>query len=408
MLEHFYEMQAYIRRLRLGPCGPFMDRFADELHRLGFRQATAYQYLGTMGNFSEWCARRGLRIDEIDENVLDRYERALRRERKSFWKDKHVLGGGRRLLRCLRQIGAIPPKTPVQIPLLVEAFEQWMRHHRNVTDATIATFRPVAIAFVLSAGVRPSEYTARQIRSFILRESCRGSRAYAQRVVTVVRAMLRFMVTQRRWRCSPAMLAAVPTVANWRLSTLPRYTSEKTVERIIATCDARTALGRRDRAILLLLARLGLRSGDVTGLRLGDIDWDRARLRVTGKNRMEAWLPLPQEVGDAILAYLRRGRPACKDDHLFLREVAPQSGLRSSVGCIVARAIQRAGIDVPIRGAHLLRHSRATALLQQGVPLDAISSLLRHRDPATTRLYAKVDMPLLGSVVQPWPTEVPR
>jgi integrase/recombinase XerD len=167
-----------------------------------------------------------------------------------------------------------------------------------------------------------------------------------------------------------------------------------------------TPLGARDRAVLLLLARLALRAGDVAGLRLQDIDWPRGRLRVRGKTRQEAWLPLPQEVGDALLHYLGSARPEVAGEVVFLITRAPYTPMLSrQVSHTAARAIRRAGINAPSHGAHLFRHSAATALLRQGLSLQEIGSLLRHRDVDTTALYAKIDVDLLREVALPWPQE---
>jgi integrase len=189
------------------------------------------------------------------------------------------------------------------------------------------------------------------------------------------------------------------------LASLPRYIDAADVERLTATCDPGCAAGARDRAVILLLARLGLRAGDVRDLLLGDIDWSQGRLRVMGKGRCESWLPLPQEVGDAVWHYLEHFRPRIDDAHVFLRVYAPWGPLPSSgpISKLVRRAIQRAGIRAPSMGAHVLRHSAATAMLREGVSLDIIGAVLRHRCMESTAHYAKVDDALLQAVTQPWP-----
>ena len=188
---------------------------------------------------------------------------------------------------------------------------------------------------------------------------------------------------------------------------MPRYLPSSDVERIIEACNPSTLVGARDRAILLLLSRLALRAGDIVVLQLTDINWDEASLRFVGKGRREAQLPLSQEVGDAILTYLQlRGtRPGV--DALFLSTRAPMDRPLSSVtvSAIVARAIKRAGVATPSRGAHLLRHSAATEMLRQGMSLDGIGAILRHRSVETTAHYAKVDLALLREVALPWPEE---
>jgi site-specific recombinase XerD len=215
---------------------------------------------------------------------------------------------------------------------------------------------------------------------------------------------VRFLITEGH--CAVGLDAAIPRVAHWRLAVLPRYLPPDDVERVIASCDPASPVGRRDRAILLLLARLGLRAGDVAHLRLRDIDWREAWIQVRGKSRYEARLPLTQEVGQAVVDYLQNGRPRTSLELVFIRSRAPLRALdsHSAVTAIVARAIKRAGITRPSRGAaHLLRHSVATSMLREGASLQEIGALLRHRSIETTQIYAKVDVTALQSIAQPWP-----
>jgi site-specific recombinase XerD len=201
--------------------------------------------------------------------------------------------------------------------------------------------------------------------------------------------------------------AAVPLIPQWRLSSLPRYLQTDEVERIIASCDSTTSVGKRDRAILLLLARLGLRAGDVARLRMSDIDWKEACVHVCGKNRRHTRLPITQELGGAIVDYLKSGRPLSDCDSLFVCCRAPFRPFRThcAISVIVSRAMGRAGVTPPGgRGAaHVLRHSVATSLLRHGASLQDISVLLRHRSIQTTQIYAKVDVTSLRSIAQPWP-----
>lgn len=203
----------------------------------------------------------------------------------------------------------------------------------------------------------------------------------------------------------PALIATVPAIGEWKLCSLPRYLGAAEVDQLVAVCEPSSAAGARDRAIILLLARLGLRAGDVRDLRLADIDWSRGRLRVVGKGRRETWLALPQDAGNAVLHYLEHFRPRFDDDHVLLRVYAPWGPLPASgpISKLVRRAIQRAGGKAPSMGAHVLRHSAATAWLRQGVSLDTIGSVLRHRCIESTAHYAKVDTTLLRKVAQPWP-----
>ncbi len=237
-------------------------------------------------------------------------------------------------------------------------------------------------------GVDPDAYDAARIRKVLWEQIEHRSRTYAQSLTTSMCVYLRFLVSKG---CIPAALVeAVPTVPQWRLSSLPRYISTDDIERTIETCDARP-VGLRDRAILLLLARLALRAGDIVALRMNDIDWERAEIRVSGKSRRQAILPLPQEVGDALVAYLKR-RPKVDEENVFLRSVAPYRPFSdsSAISIMVRRALDRAGVKTFAgRGAHVFRHSQAT-------------HLLRHKSMDTTMIYAKTDTVMLQEVAQPW------
>jgi site-specific recombinase XerD len=219
---------------------------------------------------------------------------------------------------------------------------------------------------------------------------------------------LRFLVSEGK--CAAGMDAAIPRIAHWKLSALPKYLQEDEVERVIASCDLTTANGKRDRAILLLLARLGLRAGDIIQLRITDIDWKGASISVSGKSKRLTQLPLTQEVGQAIVDYLQQGRPRSDTEMLFVRALAPFTAFERSIAisCLVRRAMCRAGIARPSRGAaHVLRHSAATSMLRNGGTLQDIATILRHRSIMTTQIYAKVDVDALRDIAQPWPEELP-
>jgi len=216
---------------------------------------------------------------------------------------------------------------------------------------------------------------------------------------------LRFLIAEGR--CRAGLLDAIPVVPHWRLTSLPRYLPPEDVEGLIACCDPTSHIGKRDRAILLLLARLGLRAGDIVQMRLKDIDWKGAWVHISGKSRRQTRLPLTQEIGQAIATYIQAGRFPASTDTLFLRSCAPFRALGSqcAVSSIVRRAFRRAGVKRPGRGAaHLLRHSLASSML--GASLQEISVILRHRSIESTQIYAKVDVTRLQQIAQLWP-EVP-
>ncbi len=406
MLERFYKTDSSPHRLRDGPAGPFLDGFAESMFVAGYSPAMIGSYLWAAEHVGLWMARRGAAIADLDEGLLARFVRHLLRCRCRGCKrgaHKRVPFRVHAFLRYLREKGVVStsaPETPR--PHLVIEYGAWMRERRGLAEATIAHSLPVAQALLGTVSDDPARLDAAGVRKFVLEYVRRHAPASAGCVTTIVRCFLRWLVMQGR--CTTDLTEAVPKVPTWRLARLPRYIPADDVERIIAACDRSSPVTRRDRAMLLLLARLGLRAGDVVGLRLGDIEWEQGRLRVVGKGRRETRLPLPQDVGDAILGYLEIERPAAATDHVFLTARTPIRPIGSSgLHDVVGRAIERAGVEAPSRGTHILRHSLATRLLRQGATLDAIGALLRHRDVSTTALYAKVDIDLLRQVSQPWP-----
>jgi integrase/recombinase XerD len=198
------------------------------------------------------------------------------------------------------------------------------------------------------------------------------------------------------------LVSAVPTVPHWSTTSIPRAIAPEQVQRLLLSMERWTALGRRDHAIVLLLARLGLRAGEVTRLELGDIDWQTGRLRLRRKGGRTMDLPLPADVGEAIVAYLRRGRPSSLDRRVFLQVRAPHRGLRT-IGKVVRSALQWAGVDAPTKGTHQFRHGLATEMLRRGASLVEIGDVLGHRSMDSTRLYAHVDVPALRTIALPWP-----
>ena len=251
-------------------------------------------------------------------------------------------------------------------------------------------------------GDDPGVYDAALIRRVLLAKMQPWSPSHAKTLASVMRMYLRFLAAEGR--VPGALVAAVPPVPRWQLSDLPRHIPTEDVERAIVCCGDHPT-GVRDRAILLLLARLALRAGDIVALRLGDIDWDRAEIRVSGKSRHEAVLPLPQDAGDALHAYIATVRPRVDEEKVFLCIQAPWRALTESsiVSSLASRALDRAGVKTfASRGAHVFRHSQATSLLRSGATLDVVQALLRHTSPNTTMIYAKTDAVMLQEVAQPW------
>lgn len=292
------------------------------------------------------------------------------------------------------------------LTLLVD-YCRWASQHRGTKESTLAGYLRELRLLLKRIGDQPADFTASSIRSFILERARDFPSGDAQKPISAVRGFLRFLASTGA--VAPTLVGAVPTLAHWRGQRLVSVISDREIDLLLESCDRRTAVGLRDYAILLLLARLALRPGDLAELRLGHIDFSDACLCLSGKGRRAERLPLPQEVGEALLRYLERARPRCHDDHLFLRAVRPLGALtRWAVSCVVRRAIRRCGVQAPHHGAYLLRHSAATSLLARGSSLQTIGALLRHRSIETTALYTKLDLKLLRSVAQPWPEQVRR
>jgi integrase len=406
MLEFYLRSARGIARARSSLVGPHLDGFAAALRKLGYCRLVGQWCITYAVHLGLWAAAEDVALAALDEGAVQAFLAHLSRCRcPGHRAGLHGVARARTavFVRYLRARGIVPvPAPPAAPPTVVTGFCEWMRSQRGSAETTVRQYQPVAIALLGRLGDDPARYEAGTVRAAVHEVTGGHGTATARFVAKVARGFLRHLAATGR--CRPGLDAAILAAARWRHASLPRYVSAESVQRIIAACDVTRPDGIRDRAILLLLARLGLRAGDVVGLELCDIDWAAARVRVVGKGRREVRLPLPQDVGDAMLAYLRTRRPGVACDRVFLRARAPWRPLASSscVSNIVKRALVRAAVSAPTRGAHLLRHSAATAMLRDGISLPAIGVVLRHRSVETTAHYAKVDAELLRSVAQPW------
>jgi len=413
MLSAFIDSPARLRALQRAPGGAWLDGFARQLAHDGYATITARRHLRAAEHFIAWTQRTHLAIEMVGPASLDHFRRHLSqcRCRPFGCSDRTSPYSVRLFIGYLGRAGTIPePRvTPtVPVPPLLGAFRQWMHAQRGTQASTLDNYAVHVDALLRRVEGDPAAIDAGTLRQFVLDGHTTQGWAAAKKRTTALRMFVRFLVIAGH--SHEALIGAIPVLAHWRLAGLPRYFSTEEVGRIIASCDPRTPIGIRDRAILLLLARLGLRAGDIVGLQRPDIDWTGASLRVCGKGRREARLPLTEEVGHALVAYLTHARPATSTAAVFVRQRAPFRAFRShsAVSVIVAEAIRRAGVRRPSRGAaHLLRHSVASAMLRHGASLREVAAVLRHQSTTTTEIYAKVDVTALRQIAQPWPEVAP-
>jgi len=410
MLTTYFKRQTTQATYYSGPAGPYLDEFTHWLEQRAYRHESIRRRLQGAAQFITWAQTSGCDLQSLSPATLENFRCHLSKHRQL------VLSQGQHSVCWLgaqlffeflqtQQIIASADTTPeARSPELLREFEQWMHRHRGVQFATLRNYRPHVMALLTDLGMSPERFEAAQLRTHILAYAQSRSTTLVKTRVTATRMFLRFLTATGC--CQLGLEAAIPAIAQWRLSTLPRYLTPENMERVIAACKSATSRDIRDKAIVLLLARLGLRAGDVANLQLEDIDWPQGTFRVMGKSRREAKLPLPQDVGDAILHYLQMARPSVQSPHVFLTVIAPWEPItRFVVKHAAAQAIKRAGVDAPSFGAHVLRHSAATGLLRQGASLQVIGEVLRHRSVETTAHYAKVDTGLLQEVTVPWPGE---
>ena len=283
-----------------------------------------------------------------------------------------------------------------------------MQVNRSVSESTLSAYGRTVGHLVRVLGEDPATYSAQGLRDFVEQRCRHYRRGSARMVCAAVRMFVRSLAIDGR--CRAGLEHALTPLASWSQQRLPRGLTPVEIRRVLAACPS-TARGRRDRAVLLLLLRLGLRAGDVATLRLSDLDFTTGTLRVSGKGARVVQLPLPQEVGEALLTYLRSGRPSVVSEFVFLRSVAPYTAFAlprrgKGIEQIARAALKRAGVRPPTAGAHVFRHTAACEMLRGGVDLEGIAQVLRHRSVETTSLYAKVDRALLAQVAQPWPEVV--
>jgi site-specific recombinase XerD len=393
-------------RRKAGVLGPQVEGYRAWLTHRGYTSDTVRNMLKDLGQVGLWLSAEGLEAAQFDEVRASAFLTARRET------GQRRVGGPRAmvpLLTYLREAGVVPAAKPFLAPLgeLLGQYRMWMFQERGLAALTVLRYENTARRFLQEQAVddegsfEPAALTGADINAFLLRECGRVSAGSAKGRVAELRSVLRFLYLQG---ITPLRLGtAVPPVGGWRFAALPPPAmTAADVQRLLDSVDRDSTLGLRDFAIMMLVARLGLRSIEVARLELCDLDWRTGELLVRGKGRRQDRLPLTAEVGEALVAYLSCDRVPADDRHVFLTCRAPRGPIRADlVGDVVERACLRA--QLPPVGPHRLRHALAGELLRQGAGLRAISQILRHQDLATTALYAKVDLSTLRKVAQPWP-----
>lgn len=387
-----------------GPLGFVAEGFETELRRLGYRPGAASRQLGLLGDLSRWLEDQGIVPGELTSERVASFVGARRREGRTRFVS---LMGMATMLGYLRGADVVPePSRPVPVSateLLLERYHCFLIEDRGLADAVVAQYDSGAglfMDFVAELGIDLVEVSAGDVSTFVARHCARPVQLAPPELGTILRCFLRFLYVAGITRLPLAQ--TVPPVASWRVSTLPKALPPGAPARLLRSCDRRTTRGRRDYAILVLLARLGLRAGEIVALDLEDFDWRAGELVIHGKGRRDERMPLPADVGEAVVGYLRRGRPRTDCRAVFVRVTAPLVALtRGSVTYVVYAACDRAGL--PRASAHRLRHTLATDLLRSGSSLTEIGQVLRHRSITTTAVYARVDHDALAGLARPWP-----
>lgn len=394
-----------IEALTGGPLASTLAAYARRLHEDGYAAHSGFVQLRLLGCFNRWLDRKGLTSEDVDASTVEQYLHGRAQSRKLRRGDSAALF---RLLTMLRPAGSgvtAPPPPPVEAAL--GGFQKYLRQERSLSEATVINYTPVARSFLSErfpkGAVHYQQISAADITAFVQRQATLVTSKRAPLVVTALRSFLRYLF--HHGIMAVDLATCVPTIATWSLSKVPRFLAGEQIQKILDSCDRETAIGKRDYALLLLLARLGLRAGEVVALTLDDFDWEAGLVLVRGKGKRMAQMPLPAEVGTAIADYLSTGRPRCSSRRAFIRAKAPLTGFANSVAIcsLVDKAMERAGVESEYRGSHVFRHSLATRMLNNGASLPEIGDLLRHRRPDTTRIYAKVDLVSLRSIALPWP-----
>lgn len=387
-----------------GPLAPYASGFRAELAAMGYASRSAGTHMLLMARTSDWLDRRGLAVGDLTASRADEVFAWSRAAGHRFPQSTKGFVPLLSYLRAIDVVPAAPAAIVTESEKLLAQFRQYLLQERGLAVATVAGQVFAASLFLKAldypSGRRLEDLEPSDVNEFLLQQLDRRSAASAKNLVSGLRSLLRFLHVHGITAMSLA--AGVPAVAGWSGSSVPKAVDARSVQALLGSCDRQTATGRRDLAVLVLLARLGLRVGEVAQLKLADVDWRGGQLLIRGKGSRIERLPLPVDVGDALASYVQHSRPRDGLPALFLRVLAPHGPLTpAAIKVIVHRACGRAGL--PPLGAHRLRHTVASELLRQGAGLPEIAQLLRHRSLASTAIYARADTEALRRLARPWP-----
>ena len=406
--EEYLTRSRLFQHLKNGAHGQLIELYTARLVEDGLARQSTWRCLNVVGDLLSWIASSRFELTGLDERMAERYLQRRGRKLSIQPGDRTAL---KRLLSVLRDAGMIAP--PVQPPItpheqIFKAFGDYLQRERGLTRRTIVTHLPAIRRFL--GEVCPNgagdlrKINQEDVIRYIERHAGDRSPKSGKAMCWSLRSFLRYLHVKG---LNPARLAGcVPSIRQWKLASLPTYLSAAQVQNVLNGCDRATSMGRRDYAILMMLAKLGLRASEVATLTLDDIDWRAGEMLVRAKGRQRARMPIPPDVGAAIAAYLADGRPKSACRRLFLRSYASHVGFASgcAITMIAKAALDRAGIrGYAHQGAHIFRHSLATELLHAGATLPEIGQLLRHESHDSTRIYAKVDIEALRTLSLPWP-----
>jgi site-specific recombinase XerD len=409
IVKHIINGDVVLSRPPEGPLAAQVAAFAKWASEEGYARYSRYRQVLLAAGFSRWLGQRAIRPRRVSADHPSHYLQFRARRVRRHSGDAAALTQFIDFLRRQRVIRAekISPAALTPVEQEAQAFECYLRDDRALAQATRVNYIPFIRGFLTDrfghGPVTLARLNASDVVRFVQRQAPRLQLKRAKLLTSALRSFLQYV----RYRGDIALdlAAAVPAVANWSMPSIPRAIPAEQVRQLLASISRRTAIGRRDYAIVLLLARLGLRASEVAFLELDDIDWSTGRVSVRGKGGQRTALPVPADVGAAMVAYLRHGRPRSTSRRVFLRSKAPIRGFLSqcAIGSLVRHALQRAGIDAPTTGAHQFRHALATQMLRQGASLTEIGEVLRHHSPQTTTIYTKVDLNALRPLALPWP-----